>query len=282
MFNRQIIMLLDKIVNHKIKENAKQEAAMPLGILTSALSSLSKPRNFKSSIRQGNCINIIAEIKQASPIKGLLCADFDPVKLAESYRRGGAGAISVITEEHFFRGNPAYIAKVKKAVDLPVLRKDFLISEYQVYESRIIGADAVLLITSILDNYLLKRMITLSANLGMTALVEVHNKSELDKALSAGAKIIGINNRNLKTFKVNLSTTLELIDSIPADIPVISESGITARAEIELLEQKGIKAVLIGEALVRSADQALLIQELRGKDRSGAGLTEKRVSRSCG
>ncbi len=244
---------------------------MPLGILTSALAGLENPRNFKKSLLKSNSLAIIAEIKQASPVKGLLCSAFDPVKLAEAYRDGGAGMISVITEEHFFRGSPAYIAQVKNTVNLPVLRKDFILSEYQVFESRVIGADAILLIASILDSYRLKRLIALADNLGMEALVEVHDRNDLDRALAAGAGIIGINNRNLKTFKVSLSNTLELINHIPAGIPAVSESGIRSRADIELLAQAGVRAVLIGEALVRSADPVALLYSLRGGAKVGAG-----------
>lgn len=275
-------MLLEHIVYCKRKEIARQETAVPLGILTSALDSAVKPRGFRKRIINNSGISIIAEVKQASPVKGLLSSSFDPVRLAKAYRHGNAGAISVITEEHFFRGSPGYIARIKKAVDLPVMRKDFIFSEYQVFESRIIGADAILLIVSILDSYMLKRLIALAGNLGMDALVEVHDQSELERALLAGAKIIGINNRNLKTFEVSLSTTLELVSHVPAEIPVISESGIATRAEIELLQQAGVKAVLIGEALVRSADPSLLLQELRGEGKKGAKLAVKRTTMSCG
>ncbi|MDW7730382.1 MAG: indole-3-glycerol phosphate synthase TrpC [Bacillota bacterium] len=274
-------MLLEQIIDSKKKEIARQETAVPLGILTSALARLEKPRGFKKSLVKGNSLTIIAEIKQASPVKGLLCSAFNPVKLAEAYRDGGAGLISVITEEHFFRGSPAYIGRVKNTVELPVLRKDFILSEYQVFESRVIGADAILLIAAILDSYMLKRLITLAGNLGMDALVEVHDRNELERAIAAGAGIIGINNRNLKTFKVSLANTLELIGHVPAGIPTVSESGISSRAEIELLEQAGVRAALIGEALVRSKDPAALLNSLRGCTKTSAGPPAERVE-SCG
>lgn len=283
MLDRLITMLLEQIVYCKKKELARQESAVPLGVLSSALGDLKRPRSFRKSLLKRNKLNIIAEVKQASPVKGLLCSRFDPVRLAKAYRHGGAEAISVITEEHFFRGNPSYIAQVKMAVTLPVLRKDFILNEYQVIESRVIGADAVLLIAAILDGYTLKRLLRLSENLKMDALVEVHDRGELDQALAAGAKIIGINNRNLRTFKVSLANTLELIDHIPAGIPVVSESGISTRKEIEQLRQAGVSAALIGESLVRSENPAALLQELR--DAGGAGTTGpdgNRTTMPCG
>lgn len=272
-------MILEQIVNSKKIEIANQEAAVPLGILTSALAKLKKTRSFRNNLQNGSGLNIIAEIKRASPVKGILCSTFDPVKLARDYQNGGAGAISVITEENYFKGSPAFIAAVKAAVDLPVLRKDFIISDYQVYESRVLGADAVLLIASILDDYYLRKLIRLSANLGMDALVEVHDHNDLKKALAAEANLIGINNRNLKTFEVNLSTTLQMTSLIPEDVLIVSESGIASRQDILQLEQAGIKAALVGEILVRSEDPCAMLRELRGL----AGIrAEKQANMSCG
>ncbi len=238
---------------------------MPLGVLTSALKTAENPRSFKKSLQGSSSLKIIAEVKHASPIKGFLRSDFDPVRLAEAYENGGAGAVSVITEQTYFKGNPGFIVPVKAATRLPVLRKDFIFSDYQVFESRVIGADAILLIAAILDDYLLRRLIKLAADLGMDALVEIHDHSELKKAIKAGAGIIGINNRNLKTFQVSISTTLELAGEIPDNVLLVSESGISTREDILKLEQAGAKAALIGETLVRSENPSATLKELQGQ-----------------
>lgn len=272
-------MILEQIVNSKKKVIANQEAVLPLGILTSALGKLNKTRGFRDNLQNDSSLKVIAEVKCASPVKGMLCSNFDPVKLAIDYENGGAGAISVITEENFFKGSPTYIAAVKAVVSLPVLRKDFIISEYQVYESRVLGADAVLLIASILDDYNLRKLIRLSANLGMDALVEVHDQSDLKKTLAAEANLVGINNRNLRTFEVNLSTTLQMIDQIPEGVLIVSESGIATRNDITQLEKAGIKAALVGEILVRSEDPCSMLRKLRGLE---GRRTEKQVNLSCG
>ena len=257
-------MLLEQIVSNKKREVASLEASRPLGIITSALGKIEKPRSFKQNLQGSGALKIIAEVKRASPVKGLLCSDFDPVRLARAYQRGGAGAISVITENKYFKGDPTYISQVKKYTELPILRKDFILNEYQVFESRVLNADAVLLIVSILDQYMLRRLVNLAADLGMAALVEVHNKEELKQAIDAGAEVVGINNRNLKTFSVTLSTTLELAGDIPKDTLVVSESGITSREDILLLEQAGVDAALVGENLVRSKDPSARLKELKG------------------
>ncbi len=257
-------MLMEQIVSNKKREVAGLETSRPLGIITSALGNMEKPRSFKQNLQGSGGLKIIAEVKRASPVKGLLCSDFDPVRLARAYQRGGAGAISVITEKKFFKGDPAYISQVKKCTELPILRKDFIFNEYQVFESRVLKADAILLIASILDQYMLRRLISLAADLGMAALVEVHDKEELAQAIAAGAEVIGINNRNLKTFNVSLSTTLELAGDIPEDILVVSESGIASREDILLLEQAGADAALVGETLVRSKDPYARLKELKG------------------
>lgn len=257
-------MLLEQIVSNKIREVASLEASRPLGIITSALGNMEKTRNFKQNLQGSGGLKIIAEVKRASPVKGLLCSDFDPVRLAGAYQQGGAGAISVITETKYFKGDPAYLSQVKKCSELPVLRKDFILNEYQVFESRVLNADAILLIASILDQYMLRRLVRLAADLGMAALVEVHNQDELKQAIDAGADVIGINNRNLKTFNVSLSATLQLAGDIPEDTLVVSESGIASREDILLLEQAGVDAALVGETLVRSTDPSARLKELMG------------------
>jgi indole-3-glycerol phosphate synthase len=262
-------MLLEKIVRHKKGEVERAQKALPLGALIKKLDDIEPPRGFRRSLSNGQGIAVIAEIKCASPVRGLLCADFDPEKLSNAYELGGAGAISVLTDERYFKGRKEYIALVKKASRLPVLRKDFIIAGYQVFESRAIGADAVLLIVSILDDGALRRLLRLTASLGMDALVEVHNRTELNRAVEAGACIIGINNRNLKTFKVSLSTTLELAGAVPEEVLLVSESGISSREDILMLTAAGVKAVLIGETLVRAHDPCGKLKELLGR-------TEKR------
>ena len=222
-------MILDEIVKDKLQELTRLEVEMPLGVLTSELSNLEKPRGFSKQISIPGEMAIIAEVKKASPVKGLLCKQFAPEKLAANYEKGGAKAISVITEQKYFLGHADYINRVKKVCNLPVLRKDFIVTEYQIYESRVLGADAILLIAAILDDYLLPRLIKLTRSLGMDVLVEVHNRSELESALAAEAPMIGINNRDLKTFIVDLNTTLELAPLIPSSTILVSESGISAR-----------------------------------------------------
>lgn len=258
-------MLLDEIVAHKKKEVERAQIALPLGILIADLPKTEPPRGFRQSLNNAHEVAVIAEIKCASPVKGLLCADFDPERLARAYEAGGAGAISVITERCYFKGRPEYLSLAKKTTALPVLRKDFIITDYQVFESRAMGADAVLLIVSILDDGALRRLLKLTANLGMDALVEVHDRAGLIRAVEAGAGIIGINNRNLKTFQVSLAMTLELAGDVPQEVFLVSESGISSREDLLTLEAAGVRAVLIGESLVRAPDPRGKLKELLGR-----------------
>ncbi len=221
---------------------------------------------FRLNLGSDGEVSIIAEIKRASPVKGLLRADFNPRELAEAYRKGGAKAISVVTERDFFQGSSNYIAVAKQVTTLPVLRKDFIVSDYQVYESRVLGADAILLIAAILKDEDLNRLVTLAGTLGMEALIEVHDRTELRRALKAEAGLIGINNRNLKTFQVDLATTLDLAAAISPGVFVISESGIATREDIIRLKRAGVKAALIGETLVRADDPCRKMKELLGKE----------------
>ncbi|MGR3220724.1 MAG: indole-3-glycerol phosphate synthase TrpC, partial [Candidatus Anammoxibacter sp.] len=207
---------------------------------------------------------IIAEIKQASPSQGILRNDFNPVDIAKSYRKHHAAAISVLTIKYGFNGNIEFLEKVKKSVDIPVLRKDFIFEEYQVYESRAFGADAILLIASILDECQLREYHSLAKELGMDVLTEVHTLEELGKALNCNAEIIGINNRNLKTFDVDINTTLDLIKEVPEGSVVVSESGIKTRDDIELLEKRGVNAFLVGTALMKSDNAGNELDKLLG------------------
>ncbi len=220
------------------------------------------PRDFKETLRRDGKISLIAEVKQASPSEGLLRADFNPVALARLYQEGGACAISVLTEEDSFMGKLNHLQEIRKEVALPLLRKDFIMDELQIYESRAAGADAVLLITAILAPDQFKRLYELIHHLGMQALVEVHTEKDLRKALSLGVQVIGINNRNLQTFKVSLETTRKLIPFIPSDVVRVSESGVTSLKDILLLKGLGVDAVLVGTVLMRAEDVAAKLREL--------------------
>lgn len=222
-------------------------------------------RPFAESFSDGSNLKLIAELKQASPSQGLLRKAFNPVSIAKIYEEAGAAALSVLTEERFFQGSLDDLARVRSAVTRPLLRKDFLIDEYQVYEARAFGADAILLIAAILDDGRLKDFQSLARDLAMDSLIEVHTEAELDRALKAEARLIGINNRDLATFKTNLETTFRLITGIPDDRVVVSESGIGQRKDLDRLFEAGTDAVLIGETFMRSPDIQAKIRELFGK-----------------
>jgi len=215
--------------------------------------------------REGEKIHVIAEIKKASPSKGLIRADFDPIEIAGIYRDMGASAISVLTEEDFFQGRLEYIRQVKDAVELPVLRKDFIIDEYQIYEARASGADAVLLIAVILSRGQADDYLHMAEELGMSVLFEVHNYRELDMALLIDAPVIGINNRNLDTLEIDLNTTVELLKDIPEGKIIVTESGVSSREDVEFFERSRVDAVLIGTALMREKDMAMKYEELFGR-----------------
>ncbi|MCJ7546204.1 MAG: indole-3-glycerol phosphate synthase TrpC [Deltaproteobacteria bacterium] len=237
----------------------------PLAQLKKAIRDLPPTRDFRKAIRSPSCA-IIAEVKRSSPSKGRIREHFDPVQIASIYQEHGAQALSVLTDEQFFEGKGDYLAAIKKTVSLPLLRKDFIIDAYQIYETRVLGADALLLIAAILDKGQLQEYIELAEQLGLAPLVEVHTKAELDKALAAGAEIIGINNRDLQTFSTDLKRTLELAPMIPKGKIVVTESGITTRKDIELLMQAGVHCFLIGEALMRAEDIGGKLRELLGTE----------------
>jgi indole-3-glycerol phosphate synthase len=255
-------MYLESIVTEKLKEIEERQAKMPLPELKAAIREKALPLDFGAAL-VGNNIRLIAEVKKASPSKGLLCPDFNPAGLASTYARCGAAAISVLTEARHFQGSLEHLATVRNEVtDIPLLRKDFIVKPYQVFESRAWGADAVLLITAILDDKELKELIVLTHKLGMQCLVEVHSERELERALTCQAKIIGINNRNLDTMTVNIEVTGRLRPLIPPGQIVVSESGIKKRDDIQKLRKLGVNAALIGEALVTAADIPARIKEL--------------------
>jgi len=222
-----------------------------------------QPFRFYNALNSGK-IEIVAEIKKASPSKGIISKTFDYLKIADEYTRGSAAAISVLTEEKYFSGRLSYLSDIAQITPLPLLRKDFIIHEYQIYEAAVHSAGAVLLISSVLDLNRLKSFLQLVHSLNMDALVEIHNYEELDKALKADANIIGVNNRDLKTFQTTLKKSQQLSEFIPKQKLKISESGINSRADIELLEDAGYNAVLIGESLMRQQDRTAYLNQLRG------------------
>ena len=258
-------MILDKIIEAKKGEVTHLKQTRPLSELKAAIRDLPSPRDFRGAIK-GNACAIIAEVKRRSPSKGIFRDDFDPVNIALVYEEYGAAAVSVLTDQKFFSGDKSYLADIKKTVNLPLLRKDFIIDPYQIYETRHISGDALLLIAGILEKEQLGEYIRLCESLGLSALVEVHSREELDKALASGAGIIGINNRNLKTFTTDLKISLDITPHIPADKIIISESGIHTRKDIETLMEAGIHAFLVGETLMRSENIGKKLRELLGKE----------------
>lgn len=223
---------------------------------------IAPPRGFYNALVNYDGVAVIAEAKKASPSKGVIRPDFDPVAIAKNYVRGGAQAMSVLTDVDFFQGHISYVPLVRAAVELPVLRKDFIIDPLQIEEAYLYGADAILLIAAILDVSQLRDYRVMAEELGMDVLVEVHDEAELTKALEAASRLIGVNNRNLNDFKVDLATTFRLKKLIPDAIPVVSESGISTAEEMKQLRQAGITAALIGESLMRSREQGDALHNL--------------------
>jgi indole-3-glycerol phosphate synthase len=257
-------MILDDIVEVKRREVAERKKATPLAALETAAQAMPPTRDFRQAIAGGRCA-IIAEVKRRSPSRGVIRKDFDPVQIAREYERYGAAAVSVLTDETFFGGSDADLTAVKGAISLPVLRKEFIIDPWQIHESRAIGADALLLIAAVLGENQLREYRALAASLGLASLVEVHDRRELETALGAGVGIIGINNRDLRTFATDIGTSLALAPFVPADRIIISESGFGSRKEIETLLRAGVRAFLIGEALVAAPDRRAKFAELLGR-----------------
>lgn len=257
--------ILDRIVEHKREELASAKSAVSLAEMRARAAATPAVRDFAAALG-GTRIALIAEVKKASPSRGVLRADFEPVGLARQYAEAGASAISVLTDEEHFQGTLEHLRAIREALPdwPPLLRKDFLFDEYQVCEARANGADALLLITAILETPLMADLIANSESLGMAALVEVHDEAEVERALKAGGKIIGINNRDLRTFNVDLATTERLRPLIPQGQTVVAESGIFTREDMRRLEVIGVQAALIGEALVTSPDPGAKVRELLG------------------
>jgi indole-3-glycerol phosphate synthase len=258
-------MILDKILAHKHIEVVERRSAISIESLRDQAEQKSPTLDFVSALRlTTHQPALIAECKKTSPSKGLLRADYDPAKLAMLYAANGAAAVSVLTDEFFFQGSLLDLATVRSASTLPILRKDFVIDGYQVYEARAAGADAILLIVAALDLTRLKNFHALATDLGLSVLVEVHNESELETAMQVDPKMIGINNRNLHDFSVDLQTTARLRPSIPNNIVVVAESGLHSSADVECVAAMGVDAILVGEALITAQDIGTKVREMAG------------------
>jgi indole-3-glycerol phosphate synthase len=261
-------MILDEIVSHTTSELSLRKERVPLTEVKQMASLQPLALSFSRAL-SGTAIGIIAEVKKASPSKGVICHDFDPVGIARKYAAGGASAISVLTEEKYFEGSLSYLKAIRDDLGSkhpPLLRKDFILDPYQVYESRANGADALLLIAAILTPDRLKKLLDLSHALGMECLVEAHNEAEVEAVLKCDARVIGINNRDLKTFNVDIRTTERLRPLISRGRLVVSESGIRGRGDMQKMAQWGVNAVLVGEALVAAQDINVKMRELLGQD----------------
>jgi len=254
-------VILDTILEKKNREVAELNRSIDFAGFD--LSQFPPTRDFRSALI-AKPRAIIAEVKRKSPSRGVLREDFDPIMMASIYEKNGAAAVSVLTDREFFGGSDSDLVGIRREVGLPLLRKDFIIDASQIFESRMLGADAILLIARILDEGSLKSFLETAGSLGLSALVEVHDRADVGKALAAGAEIIGINNRDLATFSTDIRTTLDLLEVIPRGKIVVSESGINSRQDIELLASAGAHAFLIGEALVKEADPAAKLRELMG------------------
>jgi indole-3-glycerol phosphate synthase len=257
---------LDEIVAVKKEEVEAAKILLPFGELLEKAVQMPPTEDFRAVLSQHESAEVlcIAELKKASPSKGVIAKNFIPEKIAREYRQGGAAALSVLTDRRYFQGRPEYVLAAKKSSHLPVLRKDFIIDEYQIYESRMIGADAILLISSILTDHQLRSYLSTANDLTLSVLVECHSKEEIDRALNAGATIIGINNRDLHSFTVDVGLSLKLKRFVPNDCISVSESGIRNYHTVEQLAQAGFDAILVGEHLMSQQNRAQAIRDLLG------------------
>ena len=249
--------ILRRILQRKAEEVAERSRRQSTEVLRGRVTTASPPRGFAAALRgklAAGKAAVIAEIKKASPSKGVLREHFNPAAIASSYERHGAACLSVLTDADFFQGAEAYLERARAACSLPVLRKDFIVDPYQIYEARAIGADCILLIVAALNDARMRDLAQLAVELQMDVLVEVHDAGELERALTLDTPLIGINNRNLRTFETRLETTFELLEAIPADRLVVTESGIHSRADVGIMRAKGVQAFLVGEAFMRAAD----------------------------
>jgi indole-3-glycerol phosphate synthase len=259
--------ILARIVATKGEEVAAAKRARSFADVAAAARAQSSARDFQQALRAKVAAGkpaVIAEIKKASPSRGVLRANFDPPAIAASYERGGAACLSVLTDRTFFQGDPAYLTAARAACALPALRKDFVVDEYQIAESRAIGADAILLIVAALTDSELATLEACAGEFGLGVLVEVHDRAELDRALRLGTPLVGINNRNLRTFDVSLSTTFDLVASIPPEKLVVTESGILGSKDVAAMRERGVNAFLVGEAFMRAQDPGTALEQLFG------------------
>lgn len=267
-------MILAEILAVKQEEVAAARGKRPLAAVRAAAEAAPPSRGFERALREGPGMRVIAEVKKASPSKGLIRPDFDPVAIARAYEANGAACLSVLTDERFFQGSLSYLEEIRQAVTLPLLRKEFIIDEYQVYEARAAGADAILLIVSAFVGECaqgrtpadLNRLAALARSLGMDVLTEVHTADEMALALDSGATLVGINNRNLKTFETSLTVTEELAPLIPPDRCLVSESGIFTWEDCQRVAAAGARAVLVGESLMRQPDVGRALRRLLGRE----------------
>lgn len=259
--------VLARILEHKRVEVAEAQARIPFSQLEEQVQRAPAVRSFTQALQRADgCVAVIAEVKRASPSKGIIREDFDPVQIADVYARNDAAAISVLTDERYFQGHLDYLRAIRQRVPIPVLRKDFIISQYQVLEARVAGADALLLIVSALGDDELSDLLAYTRELGMEALVEVHTEGELQRALQAGATIIGINNRDLSTFHTTLEVTERLAPLVPLGCLCVSESGIESVEDVRRVARAGAHAVLVGESLMRAEDIGMKLRELANVD----------------
>ena len=258
-------MILEEIAARTVQRVAEEKAAVPLSEMKKRAEALDANTGFPfRKALSGDEISFICEVKRASPSKGLIAPDFPYLDIARDYERAGASAISCLTEPFWFKGRDEYLAEISNAVTIPVLRKDFTVDEYMIYQAKTLGASAVLLICSILSKEQLSEYLGIAHSLGLTALVEAHDEDEVRTALSVGAGIIGVNNRDLRTFTVDINNSARLRKLVPPEVLFVSESGIKTAADIEALRSNGTNAVLIGETLMRSPDKKAALDELRG------------------
>nr|WP_317413080.1 indole-3-glycerol phosphate synthase TrpC [uncultured Solibaculum sp.] len=261
-------MILDEIVAKKeIRLRKRMEKISLLDLQRQAENHPRTPLDFAGSLKLPEKLSIIAEVKKASPSKGVIRSVFNPIDIANSYLKSDVQAMSVLTEEDYFQGNDSYLQSIHRISSIPLLRKDFIVSEYQIYESYLFGADAILLIAAILDQKQLTSFQTIAKNLGLACLVEVHDKEELERVLDTEAPVVGINNRNLRTFEVTLRTSENLIPHIPKERCVVAESGIGTAQDAALLHSMGADAILVGETFMRSEDIPGAVKRLRGEMR---------------
>lgn len=257
--------ILNEIYQHKLIEVRNRKKILSVAEICAQTKCMEKPKNFFAALKKKddkNEVALICEIKKASPSHGLIREDFDAVEIAKAYEKGGASCLSILTDEKYFQGKNEYLQAVRNVSSLPILRKDFIVDTYQIYEAKMLGADCILLIVAMLDDAKLKELEQCAIDAGLSVLIEVHSESELQRASKLKSKLLGINNRDLKTLEVKLETSLELADMVPNDFVLVSESGIKSSVDIELLQQAGINCFLIGEHFMRQKDITKSVKDI--------------------